>query len=598
MSSFAYPFSGEDILENKKAIRKQLLANGKPKTKKKIAVLGGSTTFDFCKLIDIFLLSNGIEAEFYQSEYNQFWNDAYFPSQELLDFHPDIIYIHTSLKNIEKWLPEILDTDEIANAKKTDIKNYFSGIWEKLKQTHHCPIIQNNVEFPSYRIMGNRDCWDKNGIIRFINDFNLFISDYALNNDSFYVNDLMYISSCYGIDNWADDSVWFLYKYACALDAIPYWSFSVSNIIKSVFGKNKKALSIDLDNTLWGGVVGDDGVQGIEIGHETATAECYFDFQKYLKKLKEIGILLTINSKNDLENAMDGLNHPDGLLKPDDFIVIKANWNNKDRNLAETAQIINIGIDSFAFIDDNPAERALIMESLPDVSVPQLSDPYTYIKQIDRCGYFEVTSFTKDDIGRNEMYKANAERVQLENAFTDYNDYLLNLDMNADILPFREIYVPRITQLTNKSNQFNLTTRRYTEEEIRALLSDKDHICLYGKMWDRFGDNGIVSIVIGAIKNQTELHMDLWLMSCRVLKKNMEYAMLDELVKQAVAKGIDTIVGYYYPTAKNAMVKNLYESFGFQFVNDDNGNTTWKLNTKSYIQKNKVIKVNGGNSHE
>lgn len=590
--SLAYPLDGKAILENKKAIRRELLADGSKRLPKRIAVLGGSTTNDFCNVMELFLLQHGIEPTFYQSEYAQFWQDAMFGNPDLEAFSPDIIYIHTSFRNLQAELPPTGASSEAVEQQFTKCYQKYESMWKQLQQTYHCPILQNNFEFPGYRLLGNRDCWDPSGAVSFVNRMNAAFAAYAQAEESFYINDIQYVSACYGLDRWLDDSVWYLYKYACALDAIPHWAFNTVRIIKSLLGKNKKVLALDLDNTLWGGVIGDDGVDGIEIGSETATAECFRAFQTYVKAQQKIGVLLTVASKNDLQNALDGLNHPDGVLRPDDFILIKADWENKDRNLRQTAAQIDLGIDSFVFVDDNPTERALVSSSIPGIAVPDMTDPSTYIRTLDRNGYFETTILSEDDGKRNEMYRANAERAELADSFVDYTEYLLSLDMHADILPFPDIYLPRITQLTNKSNQFNLTTRRYTEEEIRETLADDKHICLYGKMWDRFGDNGVVSVVIGEIRRD-ELHMDLWLMSCRVLKKDMEFAMLDTLVEQAKARGIQRIIGYYYPTAKNGMVKELYSKFGFSKQTEDaDGNTVWQLQTATYQKQNHVIRVN------
>lgn len=465
-------------------------------------------------------------------------------------------------------------------------------MWKKLANNFSCPIIQNNFELPPYRLFGNRDCYDIHGAVRFVNKLNQYFSDYANENEGFYISDINYIASCFGLDKWYDDQAWYMYKYACSLDAVTYVSFNLSHIIKSIFGKNKKVLALDLDNTLWGGVVGDDGVEGIEIGEETATAECYKAFQEYVKKQKDIGIMLTVASKNDHENAIAGLNHPDGVLRPDDFIVIKANWENKDRNLVATASEMDLGVDSFVFADDNPTERALVERSIKGIAVPVFDSPSEYIRTIDRNGYFEVTNFSADDLKRNDMYKANVKRAELSTEFADYTEYLLSLDMKGEIKPFAPVYMQRITQLTNKSNQFNLTTKRYTQPEIESAASDGKHITLYGKLADTFGDNGVVSVVIGEIKDNI-CDIELWLMSCRVLKKNMEYAMLDTLVAECKARNIDTIIGHYYPTAKNGMVKNLFGDFDFEKISEaEDGTTEWKLQTADYVNKNNVIKVN------
>jgi FkbH-like protein len=236
----------------------------------------------------------------------------------------------------------------------------------------------------------------------------------------------------------------------------------------------------------------------------------------------------------------------------------------------------------------------LVKGSIAGIAVPDMDTPAEYIRTLDRNGYFEATVISEDDIKRNEMYKANAERAKAELTFGDYSEYLLSLDMKGEILPFPEVYMSRITQLTNKSNQFNLTTRRYTEDEIRMAATDGEHIALYGKLVDRFGDNGVVSVVIGR-KEAEELHMELWLMSCRVLKKDMEFAMLDEVVAKAKEQGIGRIVGYYFPTAKNNMVRDLYGKFGFTKVSEDEeGNTVWELLTENYQVQNHVIRINGG----
>lgn len=587
-----YPFDYGVLTDHRRKTKRELLNDGSKRIKKKIAVLGGSTTNDIIKMLEVFLLAEGIEAEFYESEYNRFWQDAMFENAELKEFAPDIIYIHTSYRNIASFLPEANDSAETVESKLNERYNYYEKMWAKLASEYACPIIQNNFELPPYRLFGNRDCYDIHGAVSFITALNSRFAEYARKNQGFYICDINYVAACFGLDKWFDDQAWYMYKYACSLDAVPSLAYNLSHIIKSLFGKNKKVLALDLDNTLWGGVVGDDGVEGIEIGEETATSECYKAFQEYVKKQKSIGIMLTVASKNDHENAIAGLNHPEGVLRPDDFIVIKANWETKDRNLAATASEMDLGIDSFVFADDNPTERALVERSIKGIAVPVMDSPADYIRTIDRNGYFEVTNFSADDLKRNDMYKANVKRAELSTEFADYNEYLLSLDMKGEIKPFAPVYMQRITQLTNKSNQFNLTTKRYTQPEIESAASDGKHITLYGKLSDTFGDNGVVSVVIGEVKD-TVCDIVLWLMSCRVLKKNMEFAMLDTLVSECRKRGIETVVGHYYPTAKNGMVKNLYADFGFEKVSEDaDGNTEWKLLIDGYNNKNNVIKVN------
>ncbi|MDE7276111.1 MAG: HAD-IIIC family phosphatase, partial [Lachnospiraceae bacterium] len=501
----------------------------------------------------------------------------------------------TSSRNIKDF-PGIGDSKERIEELAEEVYAPFEQMWKKIEDVYQCPVIQNNFEPPFYRLLGNADFAEPYGRLNFINRLNAKFAAYAQGHKNFLINDINYLASCYGVQKWAEPLYWHMYKYACAIQAIPELAYNLANIIKSIYGKNQKAFVLDLDNTLWGGVVGDDGADNIEIGQETPTGQLYSEFQGYLKAHKDLGILLTVNSKNDEENALAGLNRPDSVLKPDDFLVIKANWENKDRNIAEIARELNIGTDSLVFVDDNPAERHIVEAQMPGVKVPEIKDAASFITTLDRAGYFEVTSLSEDDLKRNEMYKANVERRKQEAGYTNYTDYLLSLDMKAQIKPFEPVYMARISQLTNKSNQFNLTTKRCSQAEIEGFAQNPAYITLYGKLEDKFGDNGVVSVVFGHRDEAdgTLFHIDLWLMSCRVLKRDMESAMMDELVSKCREAGIDRIKGYYYPTAKNGMVKEFYGVQGFVKTGEDaEGNTEWEFVIPGqYEKRNQVIRVN------
>ena len=589
MRELTYPFDNEYILKKSKRIKKELLASGEQRMVKKIAVLGGSTTHDIIRVLELFLLDQGIEPVFYESEYAMYWQDAMFDNPELKDFAPDVIYIHTSNRNVVDF-PQLEDSKDAIMEKEERAYKHFEVMWDKLKETYACPIIQNNFEMPFYRILGNKDAVDMHGRIHFLNHLNERFYEYAQSHENFYINDIQYLSSCYGLDKWADPFFWHMYKYCLCLNAIPNLSFNVSNIIKSIYGKNKKTLVLDLDNTLWGGIVGDDGVENLEIGQETSVGQVYSEFQNYIKMQKQLGVMLNVNSKNEEANALAGLQHPDGILKPDDFIIIKANWDPKSKNITDIASELNILPESLVFVDDNPAEREIVRQQVNGVAVPEIGNPEEYIRVLDHSGFFEVTKLSEDDRNRNEMYKANVIRKQQEQSFADYKEYLKSLEMKAVIAPFEAMYMARIAQLTNKSNQFNLTTRRFSQSEIEAIAQNSQYITLYGKLEDKFGDNGVVSVVIGE-KEEKVLHMRLWLMSCRVLKRDMEFAMMDTLVENCKTQGIDTIYGYYYPTAKNGMVKEFYSLQGFEKINEDEqGNATWKYEIPvDYQNKNEVI---------
>lgn len=596
MKDLQYPFDADKIMRKKKSIKRQLLEDqSRTFTKKKIAILGGETTEDIKLILELFLLNYGIKPLFYESEYNQYYEEGMFPNPELESFAPDLIYICTCIRNILDF-PELSDSLEEIHRKKEALKNKFYTLWDTIATRYHCPIIQNNFEYPFFRLMGNKDASDIHGRVNFVTSLNMDFYNYAQKQEDFYLCDLNYISSSYGLEKWSEPYYWHMYKYAVAVPAIPYLSFNVANIIKSIFGKNKKVINLDLDNTLWGGIIGDDGVENVEIGQETALAQTYSEFQEYIRLHKSLGVLLTVNSKNDEKNARSGFERPDTILKNEDFVSFKANWNPKSQNLLETARELNLLPESFVFIDDNPAERDIIRSQFSDTAVPEMETVEQYIHTIDRSGFFELTAFSTDDLNRNEMYKENAKRTELQASFLNYEDYLKSLEMKGEIQSFIPMYMSRIAQLTNKSNQFNLTTKRYSQSDIEKVAEDPRHITLYGKLEDKFGDNGVVSIVIGRIdgEGQDELHIELWLMSCRVLKRDMEYAMMDELVEKAREHEIKKIYGYYYPTAKNTMVKDFYSLQGFTKISEDEeGNSVWEfIMDETYPKKQSVIRVN------
>lgn len=590
MKELEYPFDPQYILKKRKSLRRELLSDGTVRIKKKIAVLGGSTTDDIVTAAELFLLDFGIEAEFYQSEYAMFWEDGVFGNERLDNFSPDVIYVCTSLCNLKYRTDPTLSreqTDDILDEQYSR----FETLWKKLER-FHCPVIQNNFEPPFYSLMGSMDCWDYRGLGYFVNRMNLKFAEYAQTHDSFYLLDLNRTAAEYGLERWHDRSYWYMYKYMCARSAVPYISYKFALIVKALYGKNRKLLALDLDNTLWGGIVGDDGAENLSIGQETGVSQAYYEFQQYAADLKKLGVALTVCSKNEEENALAGLNHPEGVLRPEDFAVIKANWDPKDKNLLDTLKTLDLLPSAVVFADDNPAERDIVRMSLSEAAVPGLCGPESYIRTISGGGYFETVALSDDDLRRSEMYRQNAQRAKLAEQTADYGEYLRGLEMQAEIAPFKPLYIQRITQLTNKSNQFNLTTRRYTQAEMEQISQSDEYVTLYGKLSDKFGDNGVVSVIVGRIDGE-ELHIDLWLMSCRVLKRDMELAMLDGLVRESKKHGIKRLIGTYIPSPKNKMVKSFYPAvLGFSQVSAaSDGVMVWKLDIDDYENKNKYISI-------
>jgi len=538
-----YPLDAETILRKKKAIKREL-EKTKPAIEKNIAILGGSTTTEIKNILELFLLKKGIRANFYESEYNQYFQQAVFENQSLAAFKPDIIFIHTSHINIGRF-PDSADSEQTVQSLLEQEKLKFKSIWEGLER-YNCAIIQNNFDFPPDRSLGNLDCSEVQGKTYFISQLNLFFAEQARGNHHLYINDIHYLSSSIGINHWFDRSLWYQAKYALGYAAIPHLALNLSNIINAILGQTKKCLVLDLDNTLWGGVIGDDGLHGITIGKETALGEAYVDFQRYVKELKQRGIILAVCSKNNEDTAKKGLGHQDNLLSCDDMTAIKANWNPKYQNIREITEEINIHPDSLVFFDDNPVERDAVASQVQEVIVPDIgNDIVQYIDYLDKNGYFETAHLTGDDRQRTAYYQNEKHRSVAKAGFDNYQDFLYSLEMEAEIKCFKPVYLERITQLINKTNQFNLTTKRYTLAEIESVAKNDQHLTLYGRLTDKFGDNGLIAITIGTIKNQ-QCHIDLWLMSCRVLKRDMELAMLDILVAKCRGRGVEEIIGYYY----------------------------------------------------
>ena len=596
MRELEYPYKSEYIISKKKQIEKELesrLKNSSNILNIKIAILAGSTINEFKNILNLFLLNNGIKADFYLSQYNKYYEEAVFENDELLEFNPDIVYVFTTCRNINHDFDAATDLTSIDEKLEFEC-NKFLSIWEGIKNKYNATIIQNNFEYPPYRLLGNKDISDKHGLSNFLKRLNDKFYEYCEKDKSFYICDINYISANYGLDKWHNERNYALYKLPCDLMAFVDIAFNVCNIIKSIYGKNKKALAIDLDNTIWGGVISEDGISNLKVGPETAEGEIYLNFQKYLKKFKSLGVLLNVVSKNDEEVAIDGIKNTDGVLEVDDFVDIKANWEPKSDNIIEISKKLNIGSDAFAFIDDNPMERDLVRTGVKGIGILNVDSPETYIKTLDKSGFIETTNITKEDIEKIESYKQNIKRDEYKNQFINYNEYLKSLNMKAVVSNFEKKYYDRISQLSNKSNQFNLTTKRYSLTDIEHISEDENYLALYGKLSDKFGDNGIVSLIIAKIENDVS-HIELFLMSCRVLKRDMEYKMLDEFVNRCKEIKVNKIVGNYIKTDKNKMVKNLYADFGFIKVSEDaNENSKWELcGINNYKPKCDVIELIG-----
>ena len=406
------------------------------------------------------------------------------------------------------------------------------------------------------------------------------------------VLDVNALANLVGLSAWSAGRYWYAAKYPFATVMIPLYADNIMRILASQMGRSRRVLVLDLDNTMWGGIVGDDGIEGLVLGSGSPLGEAHAALQRMALALKQRGIILCVSSKNDEAIALDAFrNHPEMVLKEDDIVAFRVNWEDKAANIKAIADAIDLGLDCFVFLDDNPAERKRVRDALPSVAVPELpEDPSDWLMVVQAAGYFEQAAFSNEDRLRAGFYKANALRAAQMERIGNHDDYLRSLGMRLSIAPFDGAGRKRITQLISKSNQFNLTTRRYSETEIAALQSDPDAITVQARLEDIFGDNGMISTVI-CRRTEQRWDVDSWIMSCRVLGRRVEEAILQHLVAEARGMGISEIIGRFIPTARNELVRDHYSRLGFVQTAADSGETVWRLAIEGYCDKDLPMTV-------
>lgn len=522
---------------------------------KRIAILGGFNTSYISALLKLDLYQKGIFLIIYEASYATMEALIYSKDSELSNFSPELCYLCVGTPHVN--LSDLSQHGLEKEAKRWEMLLHCLNEWL------NCQIIMNNFIKPIERVYGNFEL-RVNSKGAFISNLNRTLLKYCPS--YVHISDMEYSASVFGKLNWLD---WKLYDLAKMPVAIPYMIHYVdviSRIASSIWGKSKKCLILDLDNTLWGGVIGDDGLSGILIGEGSSLGEAYKRFQSYVKELKSRGVILAICSKNDEINAREPFeNLADMVLKIDDFSAFYANWLPKYQNIIAIAKNLNIGLDSIVFADDNPVERDIVRSHLPAVKVIELPEnPSFYTTAIDQSGYFEVVSLTDDDLKRSSQYLDNFKRDQLKMQFSDYEEYLSSLRMKALISEFDEKNLARVTQLINKTNQFNLTLKRYTESEVSHMMNSNKFITAYVKLKDRFGDNGLISVIIIKLTTQSVAEIDTWLMSCRVLKRGVEKLIFQYLIKELQSRNILLLYGRYIRGPKNEMVSSLLSSLGME----------------------------------
>lgn len=414
---------------------------------------------------------------------------------------------------------------------------------------------------------------------------NLGLMELACKHANLYLCDIAALQSKVGRDQMFAPNIYTSTEMVLSIDVLPMVAGRVMDIVAACKGRFKKCVILDLDNTLWGGVIGDDGIEGIQLGHGLGIGKMFAEFQMWLKKLRQRGIILCVASKNNEATAKEPFeHHPDMVLRLDDIAVFQANWETKVDNIRTIQSILNIGFDSMVFLDDNPFERNIVRENIPGITVPELpEDPALYLEYLYSLNLFETASYSAEDKDRTTQYQVEAQRTSLRRTFANEEEFLQSLDMVAEVSGFNAFNTPRVAQLSQRSNQFNLRTVRYTEADVAHLAADSKTVDLSFTLRDKFGDNGLVAVVVMKEVDANRLFVDTWLMSCRVLKRGMEHFTLNTMVTEAVSKGYKRLTAEYIPTAKNAMVADHYERLGFCLLEeDDKGVKRYELSLDGY----------------
>lgn len=530
----------------------------------RLGVLGDGTLTLLGPAIAGSALRHGVAMEIVEGAYNSALQEATDPSSSLHAARLDMALVALDARML--GLDRAAPTADEAQARVAGAFERVKRIVEGLRPSVRSAMLVQTVAAPLEPLFGSYDRLEAGSPYALVASFNQRLAEWAASGAVVLV-DIARLAATVGLEAWDEPRHWHASKLTFSPDMIPVYADVVARTVAAVLGKSRKCLVLDLDNTLWGGVIGDDGLAGIVLGQGSAAGEAFIAVQRLALELRTRGVVLAVCSKNEEDAArLPFREHPDMLLREDHIAVFRANWTDKAANLRAIAQALNIGIDALVFMDDNPAERAQVRRELPLVAVPELpEDPALYPRVLAAAGYFEAVSFSQEDRDRAAYYQANARRAVSLEASEGMDDYLASLGMVCAIGPVGPVTRPRVAQLINKSNQFNLTTRRYSEAEVAKAEADPRRHVIQVRLTDSFGDNGIISVVI-ADKSTEAWEIDTWLMSCRVLGRRVEEAVLAHLAIAARADGASALIGRYIPSPKNKMVAQHYEKLGFTLV--------------------------------
>ena len=555
----------------------------------KVALTGDTATQFLATAIRGTGAERGYQIDLFEAEYNQVERQFLDPSSELYQTDADFIVLFQSTHKLGEKHSLLSPSQQESLAEER--LAFVASVCENPMLASKKIICLNYPEIED-TVFGSYATKVTSSFTYQVRKLNMGLMDLSQRYANLFICDIAGLQNKLGRDMMFAPNVYVSTEMVLSIDALPYVASRVMDIICSIKGQFKKCLILDLDNTVWGGVIGDDGLEGIQLGHGLGIGKAFTEFQMWVKKLKQRGVIICVASKNNEETAKEPFEkHPDMVLKLEDIAVFQANWETKVDNIRTIQRILNIGFDSMVFLDDNPFERNIVRENIPGITVPELpQDPGEYLEYLYSLNLFETASYSQADKDRTKQYQVEAQRVSLQKTFSNEADFLKSLDMTSVVSGFNKFNTPRVAQLSQRSNQFNLRTVRYTEADIEALGKDPDVIDLSFTLEDKFGDNGLIAVIIMKKQDEETLFIDTWFMSCRVLKRGMEDFTLNTMVEAAREKGYRRIIGEYLPTPKNKMVENHYPSLGFQKL-EGTPTAQYVLDVEQYQPRENYIKT-------
>lgn len=531
----------------------------------KMALVGDTATQFIATSIKGIGVERGYNIDLFEAEYSQVERQFMDPTSDLYQFDAEIIVVFQSTHKLGEYHSQLPVEKQLTLA--DDRIDFITTVCENPALAKKKIIYFNYAEIGD-TVFGSYANKVTSSLTYQVRKLNYELMNLSQQYPNLFICDIAEIQNKYGRNFMFDTNIYVGTEMIISVDGLPYVASRVMDIVCAIKGQFKKCLILDLDNTLWGGVIGDDGLEGIRLGHGLGSGKAFTEFQMWVKKLKQRGIIICVASKNNKETAKEPFEkHPDMVLKLDDIAIFQANWETKVDNIRTIQQILNISFSSMVFLDDNPFERNMVRENIPGITVPELpKDPGDYLEYLYSLNLFETASYSNADKDRTKQYQVEAKRVSLSKTFTNEADYLKSLNMVSHVSGFTKFNTPRVAQLSQRSNQFNLRTVRYTEADVKAYADDPEVIDLSFTLEDKFGDNGLIAVIILKPQDKETLFVDTWFMSCRVLKRGMENYTLNTIVEKAKKAGYKRIIGEYLPTAMNKMVEKHFPNLGFTKV--------------------------------